>query len=330
MKIKLFFFAVLCLLCTNLFAQDIKLSFNNDNKFKIVQFTDLHLVYNDPRSDAAFECINNVLEKEHPDLIILTGDMIYSKPAADNMRNLCTYISRFKIPFAITFGNHDNEQGLSNEELLKIAKESPYCIATSEKGITGNSNYVLEIKAHDSNINKALLYCIDSNQYSQLKNRGVEGYDFIHKDQINWYINKSNDYTVRNNGIPLPSLAFFHIPLPEYNQAASDENAAMYGIRREKACAPLLNTGMFAAMKEQGDIMGIFVGHDHDNDYAVNWYNVLLAYGRFSGGKTEYSHMTNGARIIELTEGKRIIDTYIRLRTGELVQNTSFPADYIK
>ncbi len=46
----------------------------------------------------------------------------------------------------------------------------------------------------------------------------------------------------------------------------------------ETACSPLLNSGFFTAIKEQGDIMACFVGHDHDNDYALMWYNVLLAY----------------------------------------------------
>ena len=26
-----------------------------------------------------------------------------------------------------------------------------------------------------------------------------------------------------------------------------------------------------------GDVEGIFVGHDHDDDYAVMWHGVLLA-----------------------------------------------------
>ena len=47
---------------------------------------------------------------------------------------------------------------------------------------------------------------------------------------------------------------------------------------------------MFAAMKEAGDVMGVFVGHDHDNDYAVMWKNILLAYGRYTGGNTVYNH----------------------------------------
>ena len=42
------------------------------------------------------------------------------------------------------------------------------------------------------------------------------------------------------------------------------------GIRREKACAPALNSGLFTAIKgKTGDVMGVFVGHDHDDDYAV-------------------------------------------------------------
>ena len=87
-------------------------------------------------------------------------------------------------------------------------------------------------------------------------------------------------------------MRFFIIALPEYNQAASSESAILYGIRKEKACAPQLNSGLFAAMKEMGDVRGVFVGHDHDDDYAVSWKGILLAYGRYTGGNTVYNHLT--------------------------------------
>ena len=54
-----------------------------------------------------------------------------------------------------------------------------------------------------------------------------------------------------------------------------------------------------------GDVEGIFVGHDHDDDYAVMWHGVLLAYGRYTGGDTVYNNLPNGARVIELTEGEK-------------------------
>ena len=42
-----------------------------------------------------------------------------------------------------------------------------------------------------------------------------------------------------------------------------------------------LNPGMFAAMAECGDVMGTFVGHDHDIDYVVAEKGIALGYGRF-------------------------------------------------
>lgn len=311
-------------------AQNDVLRFDKNGKFKIVQFTDLHIKWQDKRSDIAFRCMKNTLEAEKPDLVVLTGDIIYSAPADKNFRHVMDFLSQYKIPFTVVFGNHDREQGLSNAELLKIAREVPYCMASDVEGLTGDGNYALEVKGSAEGKNKLVLYFIDSNRGSQLEEQGVGGYDYIHLDQVNWYVETSRDYTKQNAGVPVPALAFFHIPLPEYNLAAQNENTTLYGIRREKACAPELNSGMFAAMKEQGDVMGVFVGHDHDNDYAVNWYNILLAYGRFTGGPTEYIHIPNGARVIELTEDKRTIDTYIRLTDGSIEQRTSFPADYIK
>ena len=98
----------------------------------------------------------------------------------------------------------------------------------------------------------------------------------------------------------------------------------------EKACAPLLNTGMFAAMKEAGDVMGTFVGHDHDNDYSVMWHGILLAYGRFTGGNTEYNHLQNGARVILMKENVRTFTTWIRTKGGEIVDKTVYPDSYRK
>ena len=85
---------------------------------------------------------------------------------------------------------------------------------------------------------------------------------------------------------------------------------------------------MFAAMKEAGDVMGMFVGHDHDNDYAVMWKDILLAYGRFTGGNTEYNHLPNGARIIVLDEGARTFTSWIRQKDG-VVDKISYPASFV-
>lgn len=63
----------LCLLLGLIFGTSAQtLKFNANGKFKIVQFTDVHFIYEDPRSAIAIERINEVLDAEKPDLVIFT------------------------------------------------------------------------------------------------------------------------------------------------------------------------------------------------------------------------------------------------------------------
>ena len=327
-SLKLFLALISLCMNTFCFAQKSELQFNKDGKFKIVQFTDVHFKYKNPASDIALERINQVLDEEQPDFVIFTGDVVYSAPADKGMLQVLEQVSKRKLPFVVTFGNHDNEQGMTREQLYDIIRQVPGNLMP-DRGSALSPDYVLTVKAFsDAKKDAAVLYCMDSHSYSPLKD--VKGYAWLTFDQINWYRQQSAAYTAQNGGQPLPALAFFHIPLPEYNEAASDENAILIGTRMEKACAPELNTGMFTAMKEAGDVMGMFVGHDHDNDYAVMWKGILLAYGRFTGGNTEYNHLPNGARVIVMKEGARTFTTWIRLKGGEIIDKTVYPDSYMK
>ena len=327
-SLKLFLALVSLCMTPFCFAQKSELQFNKDGKFKIVQFTDVHFKYKNPASDIALERINQVLDEEQPDFVIFTGDVVYSAPADKGMLQVLEQVSKRKLPFVVTFGNHDNEQGMTREQLYDIIRQVPGNLMP-DRGSALSPDYVLTVKAFsDAKKDAAVLYCMDSHSYSPLKD--VKGYAWLTFDQINWYRQQSAAYTAQNGGQPLPALAFFHIPLPEYNEAASDENAILIGTRMEKACAPELNTGMFTAMKEAGDVMGMFVGHDHDNDYAVMWKGILLAYGRFTGGNTEYNHLSNGARVIVMKEGARTFTTWIRLKGGEIIDKTVYPDSYMK
>jgi hypothetical protein len=172
----------------------------------------------------------------------------------------------------------------------------------------------------------ALVYCFDSGAYSTID--GVKGYGWITTDQIAWYREQSMYYTIQNNFTPLPALAYFHIPLPEYRLAFNEEKNRHYGVRKEDECSPALNSGMFLAMREMRDVMATFVGHDHVNDYIVHHHDIALAYGCFSGWKTTYTPESNGARVVLLREQKREFDTWIRWLDGTISQRVTYPADF--
>ena len=325
---KLFLATALMLICAaTAIAQPNALKFNANHKFKIVQFTDIHWKYGNPASDEAGERMAEVLDAEKPDLVVFTGDVIFAKPAREGLdKALEATISR-GIPFAVTWGNHDDEQDLSRKELSAHVATKAGNLTSTVEGISGVTNYTLSVKSTDGKRDAAVLYIFDSNSYSPIKK--VKGYDWIKHDQVEWYRQTSKAFTAANDGKPLPALAFFHIPLPEVHEAAQNESAYLVGTRKEKACAPVINTGLAAAMLEAGDVMGVFVGHDHVNDYVVDWRGILLGYGRFTGGATVYHDIPdgNGARVIELTEDSRTIKTWIRIKGGKVINEVNYPAD---
>ena len=325
---KLFLATALILICAaTAIAQPNALKFNANHKFKIVQFTDIHWKYGNPASDEAGERMAEVLDAEKPDLVVFTGDLIFAKPAREGLDKALEATITRGIPFAVTWGNHDDEQDLSRKELSEHIATKAGNLTSTVEGISGVTNYTLSVKSTDGKRDAAVLYIFDSNSYSPIKK--VKGYDWIKHDQVEWYRQTSKAFTAANNGKPLPALAFFHIPLPEFHEAAQNESAYFVGTRKEKACAPEINTGLAAAMLEAGDVMGVFVGHDHVNDYVVDWRGILLGYGRFTGGATVYHDIPegNGARVIELTENSRTIKTWIRIKGGKVINEVNYPAD---
>lgn len=308
-------------------AQNDVLKFNNNHKFKIVQFTDIHWKYGNPASDKAGERMAEILDAEKPDMVVFTGDLIFAKPAREGLDKALEATIERGIPFAVTWGNHDDEQDLTREQLSAYIANKPKNLTSTVEGITGQTNYTLTIKSSDGKKDAAALYIFDSNSYSPLKE--VKGYGWIKHDQVAWYTDCSRRFTEANGGKPLPALAFFHIPLPEYHEAVKNEGAYMVGTRKESACAPEINTGLAAAMLQAGDVMGVFVGHDHVNDYVVDWRGILFGYGRFTGGDTVYHDIPqgNGARVIELTEDSRTIRTWVCIKGAKVINEVVFPAD---
>lgn len=295
-----------------------QLRFNDDGKFKIIQFTDLHYAgkENDEDDRKTLLLVDNVIEKENPDLIVYSGDLIWSEGIADPIKSFKEVLdsgAKWGKPFAVIYGNHDAEENVTREALQEVLLE--YNLSLAEKGpseISGVGNYILKIASSASEDIKSLMYFFDSGDYAP---KEIGGYGWIKQDQVNWYAKASKRFT-QEYGKTLPSLAFFHIPIPEYNEVW--QHGHVSGIKKEEVCAPKVNSGLFTAMLENKDIMATFAGHDHDNDYVGKLGNISLCYGRVSGYNT-YGELQRGARIIVLSEDERNFETWIRLDDGSVI-----------
>ena len=74
----------------------------------------------------------------------------------------------------------------------------------------GSGTHNLPIYASKGNDIKFNLWLFDSNDYD----RENGGYDYVHQDQIDWYV-KTSEELEKKAGHPVPSIAFQHIIVPE-------------------------------------------------------------------------------------------------------------------
>ena len=307
----------------------------NDGKLKIVQFTDVH--WSNEDSDVRVpQIMNAVLSAEKPDIIVFSGDVVTGGPVVENWTKFVDFMHGIGIPYAVVMGNHDPEthsvadgsvqwsRQATRDTIFTILEKSPLFLG--ERGpaeLQGMGNYVLPVLASDgSDKVGGLLYCMDSYDYADNKDFAGK-YGWFSFEQILWYREQSKEYTKSNGGKPVPSFAFFHIPLPEYAEIKTYERTV--GNRSEGVYSGELNSGMFSSMYEMGDVMATFVGHDHNNDYIGLYGGIALAYGKATGVDT-YGDNVKGGRVIMMYEGQKYFDTWLRDEFGNKTDLFYYPS----
>jgi hypothetical protein len=163
---------------------------------------------------------------------------------------------------------------------------------------------------------KLAVWAIDSGRYApnpiadQRINYNDNTWDWIRQDQVEWYRDTSEKLQKKYRG-KVPGIMFFHIPLFEFETMWSvdkglfpsndvpnldptpvagsvfrPKEAGRHSVEEERnecVCTGPFDSGLFAAALERGDIMGMFVGHDHINSYVGNFHGILLGYGASAG-----------------------------------------------
>lgn len=302
-------------------AQELK--FNSDRIFKIAQFTDVHYIAGKEASKRSLQMIESTLDAEKPQLVVFTGDVVVENPIQQGWDEILAPVISRNIPYLVMLGNHDDEGEWNRKAIAEYVVKKKLILNKQSivPQVDGVLNQSVSIKGANGQI-ASVIYAMDSHAYSKVPR--VRGYGWFATNQVAWFKQEEAKYKALQKDT-IPSLAFFHIPLPEYALAFNDMKNQRIGVRYEAECAPAINSGMFSAFIESGNILGTFVGHDHVNDYLVNYHGIALTYGCFSGSSNTYQRTKNGSRIIVLHEGQQKFDTYIRENDGTILYPTSFP-----
>ncbi|MCR5485816.1 MAG: metallophosphoesterase, partial [Clostridiales bacterium] len=282
------------------------------------------------------------VEKTQPDLILLTGDNFGGRSTCNTkihpldkqlakraIKNYMSYFEKKGIPTAAVFGNHDDQGTVTKEEQIELFSEYKCFIGYDEgDSVYGVGNYNIPIYSSKDKSKIAYnIWMIDSNSYEMLPDGSDNGYDYVHQDQIDWYINKSNELKAQNGGKLVPSLMFQHIVVPDvYNYLKEvdsstpgavsrgdkyyilDPRNTRAGVMHESPSCSKTNSGQFDAVVRQGDVKAMIFGHDHVNSYEIVTGTGVDLINTPAATFASYGDETRGVREIVLDESD--LETY--------------------
>ena len=298
-----------------------QIKFNN-GRLKVLQISDLQ--------DNRFTCVDTLRFMEaavkniKPDLIVFTGDQLdvvdlwgKGEKCRENVEKainrLFSVFESFDIPFVLTFGNHDRETGLPNEEQAKIYAKMKNCICFDDlnDGRPDAGTFNVPIMSSDGSRTAMNIYVFDTGS----KTNGV--YGDVRKEQLEWLDKKSRE-------VDADSIVFQHIPVDEIYQLlekvpkGTEGAESAYGTRKgeyykrrdgikfmgeygETPAALPRECGEFEQLKKQGDVFAVYCGHDHYDSFIGTVDGIDLGYCPGAGYNT-YGIRQREVRVFEFEE----------------------------
>lgn len=316
-------------------ATKVPLNFTESGKFKLLILSDADLNPN------TIDAISRIADSEKPQLVIFAGDVssgISTKSELQNyLKSLTEPLESRKIPWAAVFGEQDTDGGLSADAQMGVYTSFDYCVAKTDCLADGTISYFLPIYAHGggSGTDAPIFGVFAMGQTSMLSSvsngaateallsasrKDGTDYGYVTANQIAWFAETAK-IADREGGGSLPSVMVCHTPTPEFEIAAKNpiETRLVGNIGESVAPSPI-NSGLFAALLDCGNVKGLYCGHDHLNSFSARYCDIELAYcasigydGYGLGGTFLSNNSLRGGRIIELTQKNEEISLSSRM-----------------
>ena len=278
---------------------------NYSDNYRILQLTDIHLGDKDNYQEH-FDFMDLTIKETNPNLIVLTGDLFTFASKTTAMR-LFDFIDSHKVNWTVTFGNHDEQCYFSIDWLTsQLNNYGERCLFKDIQNddVQGNANFAINLMKDEKVFEQLII--MDSNRYYF---GDYFGYDCFKKNQIDWYSRLVDTTKEENGGEVVKSLMFYHIPLPEINKAWAEAQKDSSKIKNpanskaeqgEDPCNPEHDFGFFNVIKEKGSTHGMYFGHDHINNYIVEYEGVDFGYGIKATDRVYADDSMLGGRVIKL------------------------------
>jgi hypothetical protein len=275
------------------------------DRFKVLVATDLHCDDYPGGTGAlhTFSDLAAMIALYKPDLLVIDGDV-----STDLGNNALTWVvdhlAALNTPWMFARGNHDSQDSTFFHATVTAAANSLHT------GTASNPNYRIEIRNKGQTKVLWNLLVIDDSW-------PTKGFQ---QTQIDWL----NAEVGRIGSNPPPAFAFFHIPLPQFQNVW--DNGAV-GVKNEAICMEGSVAGAFTAIAGAGMVRGLWCGHDHDNNYYGVLNGVHVAYARKTG-YGNYGSLKKGATLITVDAAAQLFsemavfaDDSTRIRNVENVSS---------
>ena len=298
-----------------------RLQFREDGTFKILMFSDIQERADfDPKALAHIE---KLLDAADPDLVLLGGDQCMG-PEVPTKEAFVTFLSALaeplekrEIPWAHVFGNHDHDLDFDPFVQQALYEAYPHCVSKHTDGIAGVTNFMLPICNHGTDEIGFNVWGLDTHQKSpaffadcgiedpaewETRPIGMGCYDTLRFDQLLWYWNSSS-VLEEFVGHRVPSLVCMHIAPAEFALAINNPDACgLKGQHPERLDGGVLNSGIFSAFLQRGDVRCIACGHTHLNHFSANIYGITACFDAAAGFRCYGDDENRGGRVFEICE----------------------------
>lgn len=275
------------------------------DSLKILQLTDLHLTYGIDYNDRkTLKGIETLVNSDDFDLIVISGDMALSISAASLFTKLVKFMESLETPWTFVFGNHETDYNEYTDFLNRIHDtEYLYFKVGPELLDGGVGNF--RIIFNQDGTPFYTLYFLDSHAEREVYTEEEGEYDYLKISQVQWVERHLEDDTT-------DSIMYMHIPLRQF-MVPKDGGDYTGTFDEDKVYAQGIDTGLFNILRDNGKTKGVFVGHDHLNNFELTKDGILLAYGQITGYNA-YGNLPRGGRVVVI-DSSGVMSSYVLLES---------------